>query len=165
MTKGTITKIIVEGPDCSGKSTLVEHLKNKLRWDSKSLHHIPGNQFYRYLKEYANQEKIVFDRSHYSESVYSKLWRNDTAFSQEEKKLLDQISKHNTLIIFALPKKKVIENRYKERKFQQQISLEDLKKSYAYFIRELGPAEALIYRSENYEELDNLIEKIKKEVL
>ena len=55
-----ITKIIIEGPDCSGKSTVVERIKNMLRWDSKSLHHQPGNQFKRYLKEYALNDNIVF---------------------------------------------------------------------------------------------------------
>ena len=66
-----IIRIIVEGPDCSGKSTLVNRTKNDLRWDSKSLHHKEGNQFLRYLKEYAFSEQIVLDRSHFSEEVYS----------------------------------------------------------------------------------------------
>lgn len=165
MTSYGITKIIVEGPDCSGKSTLVERLKNTLHWDSKSLHHMEGNQFYRYLKEYSNQEYIVFDRSHYSEEVYSKMWRGGSPFSREEKKILNKVSKHNTLIIFSIPKKSVLEKRYKKRDFKQQISLFDLKKSYLFFMKELGNADPIIYKSSNYKELDLLIDKIKKEII
>ncbi len=164
MTANKVKRIIVEGPDCSGKSTLVERLKNELHWDSKSLHHIPGNQFSRYLKEYANQEKIVFDRSHFSENVYAKMWRGGSPFSCEEKFLLDKISKHEAIIIFSIPKKSTLIKRYMERNFKQQISLSDLKRSYLYFLREIGAAEAITYRSESYEELDTLIKKIKREV-
>ena len=70
-----ISKIIVEGPDCSGKSTVVERIKNMLCWDSKSLHHKEGNQFLRYLREYVLNENVVFDRAHFSEEAYSHLWR------------------------------------------------------------------------------------------
>ena len=62
-----IKRIIIEGPDCSGKSTVVDRVKNELRWDSKSLHHREVYQFYRYLKEYSSANQIVFDRSHFSE--------------------------------------------------------------------------------------------------
>ena len=87
-----LKRIIVEGPDCSGKSTLVDTLKNRLLWDAKSLHHKEGNQFQRYLKEYALGEEVVFNRAHFSENVYSKLWRGGSPFLEKEKEILNDLA-------------------------------------------------------------------------
>ena len=96
-------RIIVEGPDCSGKSTVVHRIKNALRWDSKSLHHKGGDQFSRYLREYANNDCIVFDRSHFSEIVYSKLWRNGSPFTEIESNILIiPVDYHSLLSIILL---------------------------------------------------------------
>ena len=116
-----ITRIIVEGPDCSGKSTLVDRVKNSLRWDSKSLHHVEGNQFERYLKEYANNKNTVFDRSHISEIVYSILWRGGNPFAESEQKILDEIVQCNTIVIAALPSEEKLRERYISRKYDDQI--------------------------------------------
>lgn len=158
--KNKILRIIVEGPDCSGKSTLVNRLKNILRWDSKSLHHRDGEQFFRYIKEYILAEQIIFDRGHFSEEVYSKLWRGGSPFTKEEKTILNQICKMNTLIIFACPKLEILEKRYLSRKHFQQISLGELKKARALFIKEMRKQDILISSSENHKEMEQLIRKI-----
>jgi thymidylate kinase len=159
-----IVRIIVEGPDCSGKSTLVNQLKNSLQWDSKSLHHQQGDQFSRYLKEYALAEEVVLDRSHFSEEVYSKLWRGGSPFTKKEKIILNQLCKLNTLIILACPKLKILKKRYLSRDYEQQISLEELKKSREFFLRELSEQNPIIYFSESYEELNKLIDKIRSTI-
>ena len=157
-----ITRIIVEGTDCSGKSTVVDRIKNALRWDSKSLHHREGHQFARYLKEYAGNENIVFDRSHFSEIVYSIMWRGGSPFSKEEKEILDSICKLNTLIIFTCPAAETIKKRYLERNFQQQISLGELEKSRELFCSALKEIPHIIYTSKDYDELDALVKKVKE---
>ena len=153
--------ILVEGPDCSGKSKVVERLKNTLKWDSKSLHHKEGNQFLRYLKEYANAEQIVFDRGHISEGVYSCLWRGGVPFSIGEKKILDDLIKNGFLLIFACPSIEVLKKRYLERSFKQQIKIEELEKSRKLFIENLADFSPIIYFSDNLQELDSLIELIR----
>ena len=152
-----ISKIIVEGPDCSGKSTLVERLKNKLKWDSKSLHHKEGNQFQRYLHEYAFADNVVFDRSHISEEVYGTLWRGGSSFMKSEKEILDCLIKYNSIIIFACPPLDVMKERYKLKGFEQQISIEELEKSRELFLKNMGRVKHILYTSSSYEELDNLI--------
>ncbi|HLF53621.1 MAG TPA: hypothetical protein VI544_00400 [Candidatus Nanoarchaeia archaeon] len=155
-----ISKIIVEGPDCSGKSTLVERLKNKLKWDSKSLHHKEGNQFQRYLHEYAFADNVVFDRSHISEEVYGTLWRGGSSFMKSEKEILDCLIKYNSIIIFACPPLDVMKERYKLKGFEQQISIEELEKSRELFLLRLINIPHLLYASRDYSELNALLQKV-----
>lgn len=152
-----IKNIIVEGPDCSGKSTLVDRIKNTLRWDSKSLHHMEGNQFYRYLKEYALLEKTVIDRSHLSEEVYSILWRGGTPFTSQEKNILDEICKIDTLIVFTCPDIETMQERYNKRNFQQQIKFEELEKSRELFCKQFENLPHCLYKAKTFEELDFLV--------
>jgi len=157
-----IKRIIIEGPDCSGKSTVVERIKNMLHWDSKSLHHIEGDQFERYLKEYANNLNTVFDRSHISEIVYSILWNRANPFSPDEQKMLNDICNNKVLIIFVCPDIEVIKSRYLNRKFEQQISFNELEKSREIFIEVMGKLPFLLYQSKDYEELDSLLKSVRE---
>jgi len=159
-----IRKIIIEGPDCSGKSTVVERIKNKLRWDSKSLHHLEGDQFSRYLTEYALADKVVFDRSHFSEMVYGALWRGGSPFTDLEEHVLEFLAQKDAIIIFACPSVELLEERYQARSFEQQIKLKELKKARDLFIEKMCEIGALIYGSESYEELDKLIGEVEKRV-
>lgn len=157
-----ITRIIIEGPDCSGKSTVVDRIKNALHWDSKSLHHREGNQFARYLKEYAASEHIVFDRSHFSEEVYSKLWRGGSPFSKEEKEILDNICRLNTLVIFTCPEAEVLKERYLKRGYEQQIKPEELEKSRELFCSEFSKVPHSLYTSKDYDELNVLVKEVRE---
>ncbi|MEK6926651.1 MAG: hypothetical protein AABW50_05225 [Nanoarchaeota archaeon] len=157
-----IKRIIVEGSDCSGKSTVVERLKNFLRWDSKSLHHIEGDQFKRYLREYSFSDFVIFDRSHFSEIVYSILWRNGSPFSESEKMILDFLAQKETIIILSCPSLELMKERYSSRNFTQQIKLEELEKARNLFLEALEGIPYLFYSSKNFEELDFLIEKVKE---
>lgn len=154
--------IIVEGPDCSGKSTLIDRLKNTLRWDARSLHHKEGNQFSRYLKEYAFLEKTVIDRSHFSEEIYSRMWRGGSPFSKDEKEILDKIATSQSLIILACPSLDTLRKRYLARDYPQQILLEELDLSRNLFIEQLGKSRTILYESTSYEELEKVVREVKK---
>jgi thymidylate kinase len=156
--------IVVEGPDCSGKSTLVERLKNSLHWDSKYLRHAKKKQFFRYLGEYATQKNTIFDRAHFSEEVYSHMWRGGSPFLPEEKRILDEICHLHALTIFCLPSKEDMIARYNSRDFDQQITLPEMIASYEAFESEAKKSGNLIYKSQNYAELDELISKVKEMV-
>jgi len=157
---GKIIRVIIEGPDCSGKSTLVERVKNTLKWDSRYLRHKDGDQFERYLFEYASVNQVVFDRGHLSESVYSKLWRGGSPFSNKQKEILNKICCEKTLLIFACPSIKIIKNRYLSRNYGQQIKLEELELSRKLFIKEFKSLTKIVYKSKDYGELENLLKKI-----
>ncbi len=156
------TQILVEGPDCSGKTTLVERLKNEVHWDAKSLHHLEGNQFKRYLREYAMQEHIIFNRGHYSEAAYGELWRGGDPFSEQEKNILDQLCQQNMIIIFACPSLEVLQHRYRERKCPQQIKYEELAPIRKNFCDLMLDVPHLLYQSASYGELDTIIEQVSR---
>ena len=158
------TQILVEGLDCSGKTTLVERLKNELRWDAKALHHREGNQFKRYLREYALQEQIIFNRGHFSEIVYSRLWRGGNPFLTKEQEILHEICTQNMVVIFANPLLETVQERYKKRTFPQQIKYEELGIVQKYFCEVMGKSPHHRYQSTSYEELQSLLEKVIREV-
>jgi len=158
------TQILVEGSDCSGKTTLVERLKNELRWDAKSLHHLEGDQFKRYLKEYALQENIVFNRGHYSEIAYDKLWSRGNSFSKEQQQILYNLCNQNMLVIFANPPLAVLQERYMQRNFSQQIKYEELELIQTYFCEIMDTVPHLLYQSTSYQELDYLIQQVSRQL-
>ena len=153
-------QILVEGPDCSGKTTLVERLKNELHWDAKSLHHLDGNQFKRYLREYALQERTVFNRGHFSEMAYGKLWREGDPFSEAERNILDQICEQNMIVIFANPSLEVLQQRYLQRDFPQQIRSEELRIVQQYFSELMANVPHIPYQSSCHQELDSVIQNV-----
>lgn len=157
-------QILIEGPDCSGKSTLINRLKNELCWDAKSLHHRQGNQFLRYLQQYASQSEIIFDRGHISEAVYSTLWRT-APFSADELNILNGIVKLQMITILALPPVSVLQERYLARKYPQKITFSELETSANLFKnyfdgKSLEPT--IIYCSKDYGELEFVVQKVSK---
>ncbi len=157
-----VRSILVEGPDCSGKSTVVERLKNMLRWDATSLHHREGDQFQRYLREYALAENVVFDRGHFSEEVYSRLWRGGSPFSPSEREILNAICTQSMIIIFACPSLELMKQRYHQRPFEQQIKLVELEESRTLFCATIEQIPHILYTSQNYEELDTLLRQVQQ---
>ncbi len=155
-----IRRIIVEGPDRSGKSTLVKALKDILGWDSKYLgHKNVKDQYQRYLKEYALNEDVVFDRSHISEIVYSKLW-DRPLISEDDVKSLDYIASKNGLIIFSLPPLEVVLERHNNTR-GTKISDDDLVKSYELFRKIKNKYWAQVYTETTFEGLEKFVENIR----
>jgi thymidylate kinase len=159
-----IKRILIEGPDCSGKSTALDRIKNVLRWDAKSLHHRDGNQFQRYIKEYCSAENIVFDRGHFSESVYGQMWRDGNPFSKEEFEFLNFYLQNEGLIIFALPSEETLINRYRARNFSQQIKENELALARKLFLEKSQTVSHILYSSASYKELDDLVADVLRRV-
>ncbi len=156
-----INRVLIEGPDCSGKSTAVDRIKNALRWDAKSLHHRGVDQFERYVREYSLNENTVLDRGHFSEAVYGELWRGGNPFSEEEMKMLNFFAQRKSVIVFVCPALETMKQRYGQRNFQQQISSSELESSRNLFQKYLKEVNVIPYESSSYQELDELVAKIK----
>lgn len=159
-----IKRILIEGPDCSGKSTALDRIKNAFKWDAKSLHHREGDQFQRYIKEYCSAENIVFDRGHISESVYGQMWRGGNPFSKEEFSMLNFYLQREGLVIFSLPSEEVLLSRYRSRKFDQQIKENELALARNLFLEQSHFIPNIIYTSSSYLELDELVEGVVRRV-
>jgi hypothetical protein len=111
----------------------------------------------RYLKEYASADKTIFDRSHISEAVYDELWRGGKAFTKFERKILDRLAIHNSIIIFARTNIEELRRRYNLRTYPQQISIEEIETSLTLFDRCLKDLPRLVYRSKNHNEIEEIL--------
>lgn len=160
MNKKRARAILVEGPDCSGKSTLINTLKNVLRWDSKSLHHREGDQFERYLLEYSLADRVVLDRGHISEEVYGRMWRGGDPFDLIERRILDEIVGKKMLMIFACPPTNLMKERYLSREYKQQIKLNELVLAKRLFCYRIKRMPYFYYASINMNELNEVIRTV-----
>ena len=64
--------------------------------------------------------------------------------------------------IFTCPDLDTVKERYLKRDFEQQIKLSELERSRNLFCDIFKDIPHVLYKSKNYEELDELIEKVKK---
>ena len=88
--------VVIEGITGAGKTELISSPKSELKQfggsDVKELSHIDSDdQYARYLKEYATQERVLFHRSHISEHVLGKFFRRGSPFSDEQLLTLNKI--------------------------------------------------------------------------
>ncbi|MFH1831594.1 MAG: hypothetical protein ABH827_02210 [bacterium] len=160
-----IKGIIVEGCDCSGKTTLIKTLKAKLSWfgwDLASLGHQDVNQFDRYMGQYIFADKIVFDRAHFSECVYSDVWRGGCSFQDWELQSLNKYVYEHFIVILTHVSPEVLKKRYQERSFEQIIAYDELELVQNKFHRLLDHPNVIKYNASTPEALDAVIDNILK---
>jgi thymidylate kinase len=153
--------IIVEGCDCSGKSSLVKALKIELSefgWDVRDLGHKSGCQFIRYAREYCLADGVIFDRGHFSEVVYGTLWRKGVHFTPWELALLDYIAKTEFIVILTTAHASDLLKRYSEREHRQVICSDELTTTQNLFIQTMSANQELIqYEATNQTALMNTV--------
>ena len=115
MVKFPIEKIIIEGPDLAGKTTLLNkmHDISKFRWN-------------------------IQDRSALSMLIYAKMYNRDTFHLVEN--LKKELFNLNNQIVLLLPPFEVLSKRFQKRgdPIQNLISLKKLHKLYTEFEKEYG---------------------------
>lgn len=150
--------IIVEGVECAGKTTLIQRLRSKVvPWDCKMLAHKPSQQFDRFITEYVSNNEIIFNRSHISEIVYSKLWNRDEPFSSEERKVLDEFISRHFLIILCEAETSLLVERYNTRDFEQKAKATEFEHIKELFNLECKDLELIRYNGSNKESLNNIL--------
>ena len=112
--------IIIEGADCTGKTTIINALKSESSYHtytaSKTTNFLDALQASITQLQYINKtNKILFERSFISELIYGIRFRNytprDELFFFD---LLDKIEKDTLVIILTAPQKVLID-RYQKR--------------------------------------------------
>lgn len=164
--------VYFEGPNCSGKSTIADLVKNALRWDQLNLHHRKGDQFTRYLSEYGRTD-TVFVRAHWSEFVYSDLFGRADPFRAEEMACLNQAARLRGIVVLCLPQTvDVLVQRFEQRQLagidtDKQAKLELIEREYKLWDAHFstfgdGPGGPLdyTYRSNGQEDLKQSVELI-----
>lgn len=97
--------IIVDGPDGSGKSTLVDFLSEKFNLRKQHLVRLnPGEtveDFYeKFVLNLKNSDNNIFDRCYFSNIVYSTVFNDSMVVSE---KLQEKIFNSIDFVIFCLP--------------------------------------------------------------
>lgn len=160
-----IRGIIIEGIDCGGKTSLIEnikfYLKDKGGYDVKQLEHKDCNsQFRRYLFEYALSDRVIFDRSHFSELVFGKYLRGASPFSVAELKILNLIVKLEFIVVLAEPDYNTFKDRIDKTKHIQVIGEKDYSSIISEFRKSLEQIDYLLYKSSFLEEKDTITHQI-----
>jgi len=121
--------IIIEGPDCSGKSTLILEEFNDLCVIHNGRYPSPMEAFKAYLGQCPspryNFHNIVWDRNYPSEQIYGKIYRSKN-IGQEH---IDVLEKHladiKTVIVLCCPPKETIINNWRKLKQERNEYIEN----------------------------------------
>jgi thymidylate kinase len=158
-----IKGIIVEGSDCSGKTTLIDALQDQLShsgWEVVNLGHEDGGQFKRYMNSYIHADKAIFDRGHFSEIVYGGLWRGGHGMSTQEVNALTEYVFNNFLVIFAHAPEDILIQRYYSRSYDQIINSDELTVVQSSLADLLTHPNVLQYDSTSLISCDAMVEKV-----
>ena len=101
--------LFIEGPDCSGKTTLV-----------KNLHEKTGYRWH------------IHDRSQISRKIFSDMHKREIQFIESD--LHSELSNLNNRFIFMIPEFSVIRERFLKRGDELYSSLESMKEVYDIFV-------------------------------
>jgi len=118
--------IVIEGCDAVGKTTLIEALQEKLRWNvlkGSSFEHAQCkddkelfNKFDDLIDESLNSMKdTIFDRFIYSNEVYATLYKDYAILTDEQRRKIEYWINHCTAIIYLYADPDIIKSRLTSR--------------------------------------------------
>lgn len=115
--------IIIEGPDCSGKTTLAKKINERFNYECDIVHctgHDPKD--YNFYLQLLKKKNIIFDRQFVGEMIYPKIFNRESELSDVEFKLLVDftIDKKIPVIIVIPPENILIQRLKHERPFEEQ---------------------------------------------
>lgn len=108
---------IIEGCDCSGKTTLIEQLKEALNMQvikGSSFEHSQCTQEELYQKfdsMIMDNDTAIFDRFIYSNEVYASLYDDYAMLSCQQRRDLEWIINHMSVIIYLYASEEVLAER------------------------------------------------------
>lgn len=120
-----MTIIILEGPDCGGKSTLAATLADKYGY---FVQHLSYNKSMDVKKEHyqalnfalgRKSQNTVLDRHAISELVYSTVFRNGPSYDIFE--MFQKYVLHNVVVVYCNPGKEVMLEEFAKRKSEEMF--------------------------------------------
>jgi thymidylate kinase len=97
-------KIIIDGCDGTGKTTLIEKLADHYNCDVVRMMRNGSKEYFDYKSKYIEIENVIFDRSFMSEVVYSKVFNRTCRLAEFSfRSLFDVIKDIPTIILDCDP--------------------------------------------------------------
>lgn len=152
--------VLVEGVECAGKTTLIRALRERLDWDCKALSHRPAHQFDRFMGEYLLGRDVVFNRGHYSELVYSRLWGREEPFSTAERAVLTDYASRHFLVVHCTADLDTLRLRYERRGYAQRARSSELARILELFEETFAAVPHLRYASNDADALAAVVERL-----
>lgn len=157
--------ILIEGVECSGKTTLIKGIRDKIvPWDCKFLAHQPGQQFERFMFEYLVNKNIIFNRGHFSEAIYSQLWGREAPFQAHEFQVLNDYVRRNLVLVLCDADIDTLVKRYGERGYFQKAGAPELGQIKALFEEQFEGVDCVRYTSTDQQAYDRVLEEIKGKI-
>ncbi len=121
--------IIIEGPDCSGKSTLILQEFNDLCIIHNGRYPSPMEALKAYTAQCPspqyNHDNIVWDRNYPSEQIYGEIYRNKNIPQEHIDELEKQLKAIKTVIVLCIPPFDVVIDNWRELKRQRSEYIEN----------------------------------------
>ena len=125
-----------------------------------SLSHRAMHQFERYLVKYVSDERIVYDRAHFSEIVYGKLWRGYTSFTTWQQQFLHDFVLNNFVVVLVQAPRDTLMQRYRARHQAQVIDISELEKAQDMFQEEMRDRRIIQYHATDFGALDQVVNQV-----
>lgn len=165
--------IIVEGPNCSGKSYFIRALLAQDKFKHYEVEHLSGacpntREFHEYLLNY--DRPMLFDRFFIGETIYPTLFKREPKMTYEE--MVQLVKKYKDKIVIIIIDADYDFNIRAHKRKNEEFVYEDIKFEKDMFYqryKELSEIKGLqIYRFKNYKEnkveFDAFIEKLNEEI-
>lgn len=118
--------VILEGPDCAGKSTFISNLGVDAAHHGPYLDKDGKFLFETYIKDLVNPDVVACDRSWPSEFVYGSIIRNNIRLERTHSLMLQRVALGmNAKMVFCLPPMKNILETYVGRHEEEYVKNED----------------------------------------
>lgn len=121
--------IIIEGADCSGKSTLIEQQFSDYCVIHNGVYPSPDLAFKAYMGQIPSPKRnfnnIVWDRMFISEQIYGPIYRNGGLSPLQVFELHEKLKAIQTIIILCDPGDKVLLETWRSRKSEEYITDEE----------------------------------------
>ena len=100
-----IDMIAVCGSDCSGKTTLINRLRESLNWQvvkgsSFELSQCSNEELYQKFDGMTHYEEVVFDRFIYCNAVYAPLYKDFAMLTDEQRREIERKISNKAIIIY-----------------------------------------------------------------
>lgn len=156
--------IILEGPDCAGKTSLAKKLKKELGINCKYIHLDSNAKESEYIcvldpEKHPSIKHKIIDRHWPSELVYGHVFRNGPRINID--KIVNYAKKQNVIYILCLPPKAEVSKNFHSRIESEQYNT--VSKVYDFYKMMLALHKEFIKYDYTKQSFEDIYKKIKKE--